>query len=94
MKWSLMGQFESGLVIIVMLFLVIFIGAVRRKMECVINFVLRMVTGTLFIYFINRITHYYGLDISVAINPLSILVSGFLGIPGVAVLYGINLYKA
>ena len=89
-----MGQFESGLVIIVMLFLVIFIGAVRRKTECIINFVLRMVTGTILIYFTNRITHYYGLDISVAINPLSILVSGFLGIPGVAALYGINLYKA
>ena len=89
-----MGQFESGLVIIVMLFLVIFIGAVRRKAEWIINFVLRMVMGTIFIYFTNRITHYYGLDISVAINPLSILVSGFLGIPGVAALYGINLYKA
>lgn len=89
-----MGQFESGLVIIVMLFLVIVIGAVRRKAEWIINFVLRMVMGTIFIYFTNQITHYYGLNISVAINPLSILVSGFLGIPGVAALYGINLYKA
>ena len=48
-----MGQFESGLVIIVMLFLVIVIGAVRRKAEWIINFVLRMVMGTIFIYFTN-----------------------------------------
>lgn len=89
-----MGQFENGLVIIVALFVVIFIGAIRRKTECIINFVLRMVVGTILIYFTNRITYYYGLDISVAINPVSILVSGFLGIPGVVALYGINFYKA
>lgn len=88
-----MGQFESGCVIIGMFFLVIFIGAVRRKVECVINFVLRIVVGTLIIYFTNQILHRYGLNFSVALNPLSILVSGFLGLPGVAVLYGINFYK-
>lgn len=89
-----MGQLENGLVIIGMLFIVIFIGAVRRKTEWIINFVLRMVLGTIIIYFTNHVFHYYGMDISVAINPISILASGFLGIPGVAVLYGINLYKA
>lgn len=88
-----MGQIENGLVIIGMLFIVIFIGAVRRKIEWIINFVLRMVLGTIVIYFINHVLQYYSMDISVAINPISILVSGFLGIPGVAMLYGINLYK-
>lgn len=85
-----MGQFENGLVIVGMLFIVIFIGAVRKKVECIINFVLRMILGTIVIYFANQIFLFYGLSLSVAINPLSILISGFLGIPGVVVLYAVN----
>lgn len=85
-----MGQLESGLVIIGMLFIVIFIGAVRRKTECVINFVLRMVLGVLLMYFANMAFRYYGMDFFVAINPISILISGFLGIPGIIVLYAIG----
>lgn len=90
MNWNMMGQLENGLVIIAMLFIVIFIGAVRRKTEWIINFVLRIVMGIIVIYTGNLVFGYYGVDISVAINPISILVSGFLGIPGIAVLYGIN----
>lgn len=90
MNWNMMGQLENGLVIIAMLFIVIFIGAVRRKNEWIINFVLRIVMGIIVIYTGNLVFGYYGVDVSVAINPISILVSGFLGIPGIAVLYGIN----
>lgn len=90
MKWNMMGQLENGLIIISILFIVIFIGAVRRKTEWIINFVLRMIFGIIVIYFGNYVFKYYDLDICIAINPISILVSGFLGIPGVVVLYGIN----
>jgi len=88
-----MGQIESGLVIIGMLFLVIFIGAVRKKAEWIINFVLRMVFGTLAIYFVNLALKRYGMECFVTINPISVLTSGFLGFPGVAVLYGIQFYR-
>ena len=88
-----MDQMKSGLIIIGMLVVVIFIGAIRRRAEWVINFLLRMVMGTIGIYFINYVLAYYGLAFDVAINPFSILTSGFLGIPGLAVLYGINFYK-
>jgi len=87
-----MEQIGNGLVIIGMLFIVVFIGAVRKKAEWIINFVLRMVLGTIIIYFANSVLNHYGINISVVINPISILVSGFLGIPGIAVLYGINYF--
>ncbi|MBQ6888018.1 MAG: pro-sigmaK processing inhibitor BofA family protein [Lachnospiraceae bacterium] len=87
-----MEQIGNGLVIIGMLFIVVFIGAVRKKAEWIINFVLRMVLGTIIIYFANSVLNHYGINISVAVNPISILVSGFLGIPGIAVLYGINYF--
>lgn len=85
-----MEQAESAFIIIGMLFIVIFIGAVRRKTECVINFVLRMVFGMVFIYFANQAFRYLGMNITVAVNPVSILTSGFLGVPGIAVLYGVQ----
>lgn len=87
-----MEKIESGLVIIGMLFIVVFIVAVRRKTECIINFVFRMILGTIIIYFTNSILNYYGIKVSVVINPISILISGFLGIPGITVLYGINYF--
>lgn len=88
-----MDQMKSGLIIIGILVVVVFIGAIRRKAEWVINFVLRMIMGTIGIYFINYVMAYYGLECGVAINPFSVLTSGILGIPGLAVLYGINFYK-
>ncbi len=88
-----MNQAGSSIVIIGMLFIVIFIGAIRRKAEWIINFVLRMVFGVIAIYFFNVALKTYGVETSVAINPISILTSGFLGIPGVCVLYGIQFYK-
>lgn len=88
-----MNQAGSSIVIIGMLFIVIFIGAIRRKAEWIINFVLRMVFGVIAIYFFNVALKTYGVETSVAINLISILTSGFLGIPGVCVLYGIQFYK-
>lgn len=88
-----MDQLKSSFIIIGMLLVVIFIGVIRKKIEWIVNFLLRMVMGTIGIYFINYVLTKYGLEGSVAINPLSVLTSGFLGIPGLAVLYGINFYK-
>ncbi len=88
-----MDQLKSSFIIIGMLLVVIFIGVIRKKIEWIVNFLLRMVMGTIGIYFINYVLTKYGLECSVAINPLSVLTSGFLGIPGLAVLYGINFYK-
>lgn len=88
-----MEQLESSFIIVGILIVVIFIGTIRRKAEWIINFVLRMVMGAICIYFFNYILARYHIGISVAINPVSVLTSGFLGIPGVAVLFGIKFYK-
>lgn len=88
-----MEYLESGFIIIGMLVIVIFMGAAKKKTELIINFVLRMVVGTILIYFINYGLNFYGVRVSVAINPFNVLTSGFLGIPGLAVLYGIKFYK-
>ena len=53
----------------------------------IVNFIVRAVLGMGLIFFINQYLEYKGL------NGISFLTSGLLGIPGVAMLYGILAYK-
>lgn len=63
-------------------------------MERVINFVMRCVLGTIAMYFINTILAGANISLNVGINAATVLTSGFLGIPGLFMLYGIGIYKS
>lgn len=63
------------------------------KKEWVLNVFMRSILGVIAIYFINAALAERGIYLGVGINPWTVLTSGILGIPGVAVLYGIGLYK-
>ncbi|MCM1049831.1 MAG: pro-sigmaK processing inhibitor BofA family protein [Clostridiales bacterium] len=73
--------------------LVLVIGALGRKIEWIINFVLRAVLGTIGIYFLNNFLLSSNILVIVGINPMTVLTSGILGFPGLVVLYGINFFK-
>lgn len=73
--------------------IVLIIGAMGRKVEWVVNFILRAVMGTVGIYCFNLLLASQEISVAVGINPLTILTSGFLGFPGIAVLYGIHFFK-
>ena len=60
----------------------------------VINFVIRALAGMAVIFFVNYFLDSRGIDMAVGIGPVSLLTSGVLGIPGVALLYGIVLYQS
>lgn len=66
-------------------------------MECksswVIRFVIRVVVGCAMIFFVNEWMDFQGFSVHVGLNPITLLTSGTLGIPGVALLYGITFYK-
>ena len=49
--------------------------------------------GTVGIYAINYMLAAKQLHVAVGINPFTVLTSGILGFPGVAVLYGIHFFK-
>lgn len=87
-----MDNYLSGIVIVGACILVLLMGAFRRKKEWIINFILRAVMGTVFIFFANGFLISRGLSIAIGINPITVLTSGILGIPGLIMLYGINLY--
>ena len=61
-------------------------------MEKIINFVMRGILGTIAIYFINMALERMGISAGVGINAATVLTSGILGTPGVALLYGISFY--
>lgn len=64
------------------------------KMEKIINFVMRCVLGTIAMFFINTLLAGAHISLNVGINAVTVLTSGFLGIPGLLMLYGIGFYKS
>ncbi len=88
-----MNQMNGMLAILGVCLVVLLIGALGRKVEWLVNFILRAVMGTVGIYFLNYILASQNVSVAVGINPLTILTSGFLGFPGIAVLYGIHFFK-
>lgn len=91
---ALMERFGGMAAILLVCVVVLLIGALGRKIEWIINFVLRAVMGTIGIYFVNSFFAARQISVIVGINPMTVLTSGILGFPGLIVLYGINFFKA
>ena len=72
---------------------VLLVGAVKVKIEWLLNVVMRSILGTIAIYFINMALAWVGISLEVGINVYTILTSGILGIPGLIALYGIGIYR-
>lgn len=88
-----MGNLSGAAIILAVCLIVLAIGAMGRKAEWLVNFILRAVMGTVGIYAINYMLSARQFEVAVGINPFTILTSGILGFPGVAVLYGIHFFK-
>ena len=84
-----MGQ--GMLLIIVTVLIVLGIVIFKKHMEWLLNFLIRGVFGAIAIYFINEALLAFGLEALVGINVVNLLISAALGLPGVALLYGIML---
>lgn len=71
----------------------ILFGAMKGKIEWLINLVMRSVLGAIGIYFTNAFLAAMGISLGVGLNALTILTSGILGIPGFFALYAIAIYQ-
>lgn len=58
-----------------------------------INFFVRVILGIAMIFFVNEFLEFENISVRVGMNPLTLLTSGVLGTPGVALLYGIAFYR-
>lgn len=80
--WLVLGVLAVILVILVY----------RKKLEWLLNLLLRGVLGTVAIYFINLAVTGQGYPMLVGINPFTVLTCSVLGFPGLAALYGIQIF--
>lgn len=65
----------------------------QKKSHIIINIIVRTVLGLGIIYFMNQYLAYRGIGVAVGMNTVTALTSGILGLPGVALLYGILFYQ-
>ena len=62
-------------------------------MEKLLDFLLRMILGTLTMFFVNALLERMGICGVVGVNGTTVLTCGILGFPGLAVLYVFGFYK-
>ena len=61
----------------------------KEKKLFLVNFIVRAILGMGIIFFANQFFVHKEIGLEVGFNVISLLVSGCLGLPGVAMLYGI-----
>lgn len=84
---------SSVFLIVFMCTIILCIIALRKRAEFILNFLLRSMVGSISIFLVNEVLAAQNLSLMVGINPWTALTSGILGLPGVALLYGINFLK-
>lgn len=88
-----MDYFTGAAMIIFMCIIILCVVSLRKKAEFLLNFLLRGVIGIISIFFINEMMAQQNFSMMVGINPWTALTSATLGLPGVALLYSIHLFK-
>ena len=73
--------------------IVLLITLMKRKMQIVLDFLVRSVLGSIGILFANDYLAAQGIGVAVGLNPMSVLTIGMLGFGGFALLYGIVCCK-
>ncbi len=63
----------------------------RRRLEWLLNLLLRGVLGAVAIFFINLAMASRGYSTLVGVNPATVLTCSVLGFPGLAALYGLQV---
>ena len=65
----------------------------EKGIEIIVNFIVRAVLGVAVIFFVIQFLDSQKIPVAVGVNLLSFLTSGILGLPGVALLYGIVCWE-
>ncbi len=71
--------------------IVVVIVVLKSKASILFRFLLRAVLGSILIYGINQFLLSENIVSIIALNPLTVLTAGFLGIPGVLLLFIIQI---
>ena len=85
--------YQGAFLIIAMLGIVMFMLGIKTKSHLILNFIIRGISGSILIFFINYWMELRGYSLFVGLNPATVLTSGILGFPGVAMLFIIKFYS-
>lgn len=88
-----MNQSLGTLFIVLSCMGILLVGAVRKKLEWLLNLVMRGVLGMVSIYFVNMGLAGFGISLGVGMNAVTLLTSAVLGFPGLLALYGVGIYR-
>lgn len=88
-----MEIYQGAFLIVAVLGMVLLIIAAKTNSHLILNFILRSISGSLFIFGVNQWMNVEGYSMVIGINPGTVLTSGILGFPGVVLLYGIKIYS-
>lgn len=88
-----MELYQEMLVIIAVCAIVLFLLAVKTNSHLILNFIIRSITGSFSILFLNYLLKSTGYVLAVGLNPGTVLTSGILGFPGVILLFGVKIYE-
>lgn len=88
-----MELYQGAFLILAVLGIVLFMIAVKTNSHLLLNFVLRSIGGSLFIFCVNQWAEMEGYSLFVGLNLGTVLTSGILGFPGVILLFGIKFYS-
>lgn len=80
------------LIIIGICVVLIILAIIFKKVEWIVNFLLRALLGMVLIYCINSVLFGMGLEHLPGINEVNIASVGLLGMPGIFMIYAIMLY--
>ena len=64
----------------------------EKGVRIIVNLFVRVVVGIALVFFVNEFMSLQEVPVQVGINPITVLTSGILGVPGVALLYGLSFY--
>ena len=86
-----MDQKMGMVVLAIICGIILLVLLLRKRAQIILNFLVRTVLGAIMILLVNDILQKQGFDIYVGLNPVTLLTSGTLGFPGVALLYHLVL---
>ena len=61
----------------------------KNKTQILVNFIVRAILGMGIIFFANQFLAHKEIAVEVGFNAVSFLTAGCLGLPGIAMLYGV-----
>ena len=86
------NMLENGMVYILGITAVIGLILFVRKIDVILKCITRACMGAVMIYGVNMALQYLGMTCLVGINVFTLICSGVFGVPGVGLLYAIQIF--